>query len=338
MWVGLLTMVNVSAVFAPPDQAHVTCAASPPTPHGSLQKRGFCLPISDNSRNPFPHHGENSSSTQPTRSQTSTEDGNYLEVRRLTRAVNVQDFYSVLGVSSRATLGEIKARFRFLSHAYHPDKFGTDGHRRIAEEEFKRINNAYQILSDPRQRAQFDRSRQTSPPPEYQQSAPPPTPPPRREPPPQPPPQPTTASTPTPAESRGSHWPAFFVVFAIIFFIFWLRPNTRNTSTYTPQPTPRFSEISPDTRLPATASGAVTVPTTTYSQGHVFSVNGYCVRCGWERDFVQRTNRKCVPSPTPVQQANATLPAGHVFNANGYCTRCGWERDFVTRTHRQCVQ
>lgn len=66
------------------------------------------------------------------------------------------DYYAILGVSPTATAAEIKTRFRFLSQAYHPDKFKTDDHRRSAEEEFKRINAAYQVLSDPVKRARFD--------------------------------------------------------------------------------------------------------------------------------------------------------------------------------------
>src|SRR2546430_727739 len=68
------------------------------------------------------------------------------------------DYYSILGVHRTATPAEIKARYRFLSQAYHPDKFGNEAHRQSAEEEFKRINGAYQVLSNPTQRAHYDAS------------------------------------------------------------------------------------------------------------------------------------------------------------------------------------
>lgn len=73
------------------------------------------------------------------------------------------DFYSILGVSRRANVLELKERYRFLSQAYHPDKFATDGHRQVAEEEFKRISEAYRVLSDPAARARYDTAREGEP-------------------------------------------------------------------------------------------------------------------------------------------------------------------------------
>ena len=69
------------------------------------------------------------------------------------------DFYSILGLAQTATTAEIKDHFRFLSHAYHPDKFATEEQRNKAEEQFKKINESYSVLSDPIARARYDASR-----------------------------------------------------------------------------------------------------------------------------------------------------------------------------------
>ncbi|HUY69657.1 MAG TPA: DnaJ C-terminal domain-containing protein [Candidatus Tyrphobacter sp.] len=61
------------------------------------------------------------------------------------------DYYAVLGVAKGASAEEIKKAFRRLAHKYHPDKTGGD------EKKFKEINEAYQILSNPSKRAQYDR-------------------------------------------------------------------------------------------------------------------------------------------------------------------------------------
>jgi molecular chaperone DnaJ len=66
----------------------------------------------------------------------------------------VRDPYDVLGVGRTATQDEIKSAFRKLAAQHHPDKNpGDDG----AQQRFKEINAAYQILSDPQKRAAFDR-------------------------------------------------------------------------------------------------------------------------------------------------------------------------------------
>lgn len=61
------------------------------------------------------------------------------------------DYYEILGVSKSATQEEIKRAYRKLALKYHPDK-GSGGD----EKKFKEINEAYQVLSDPVKRRQYD--------------------------------------------------------------------------------------------------------------------------------------------------------------------------------------
>src|SRR5437867_4458691 len=74
----------------------------------------------------------------------------------------MENYYLVLGVPPNASQEQIKERFRFLAHAYHPDKFATPAHKKHAEEAFKKINDAYQILSNPVRRAEYDRRQSSS--------------------------------------------------------------------------------------------------------------------------------------------------------------------------------
>jgi molecular chaperone DnaJ len=61
-----------------------------------------------------------------------------------------KDYYAILGVPRTATQEEIKKAYRKLAHQYHPDKKGGD------EAKFKEVNEAYQVLSDPKKRANYD--------------------------------------------------------------------------------------------------------------------------------------------------------------------------------------
>ena len=66
-----------------------------------------------------------------------------------------RDYYDVLGVSRDAGAEDLKKAYRKLALKYHPDKNPEDRH--TAEDRFKELNEAYQILSDPERRAQYDR-------------------------------------------------------------------------------------------------------------------------------------------------------------------------------------
>jgi curved DNA-binding protein len=68
-------------------------------------------------------------------------------------AVKFKDYYEVLGVPRTATEEEIKRAFRRLARQYHPD---VAKNKKEAEERFKEINEAYEVLSDPVKRKRYD--------------------------------------------------------------------------------------------------------------------------------------------------------------------------------------
>jgi curved DNA-binding protein len=68
-------------------------------------------------------------------------------------AVQFRDYYDVLGVSRTANEDEIKRAYRKQARKYHPDVNPGD---KSAEDKFKEINEAYEVLSDPNKRKRYD--------------------------------------------------------------------------------------------------------------------------------------------------------------------------------------
>ncbi len=69
-----------------------------------------------------------------------------------------KDYYKVLGVSSGASVDEIKKAYRALAKKYHPD---ANPNNKAAEETFKKVSEAYYVLSDTKKRQEYDQYKQS---------------------------------------------------------------------------------------------------------------------------------------------------------------------------------
>lgn len=70
--------------------------------------------------------------------------------------MNGKDYYRTLGVDRGASTDDIKKAYRKLAHRYHPDK---NPNNKEAEEKFKEVTGAYEVLSNPEKRSQYDSGR-----------------------------------------------------------------------------------------------------------------------------------------------------------------------------------
>ena len=69
-----------------------------------------------------------------------------------------KNYYDILGVDKKASADELKSAYRKLAKKYHPDLYtnASEAEKKNAEEKFKEINHAYDVLSDPQKRAAYD--------------------------------------------------------------------------------------------------------------------------------------------------------------------------------------
>ncbi len=67
--------------------------------------------------------------------------------------VEFKDYYKILGVSRNASEDDIRKAFRRLAREYHPD---VAKDKTKAEDKFKELNEAYEVLSDPEKRKKYD--------------------------------------------------------------------------------------------------------------------------------------------------------------------------------------
>ncbi len=79
------------------------------------------------------------------------------DIEREEKKTKRRDFYKILDLNRDSTTEEIRKSFKKLASQWHPDKnSGTDEMREYAEKMFKDVNEAYNILSDPKKRKIYD--------------------------------------------------------------------------------------------------------------------------------------------------------------------------------------
>ncbi len=72
-----------------------------------------------------------------------------------------RNYYKILGITRKTTKADIKKKYRELAKKYHPD---TNSGSKAAEDKFKIISEAYEVLSNPKKRKEYDRTYRKKPP------------------------------------------------------------------------------------------------------------------------------------------------------------------------------
>ncbi len=137
--------------------------------------------------------------------------------------------YETLEVSEKASPEAIKGAYKYLAQEWHPDHPKNAGRRTQAEERFKALSAAFDVLSDPDKRAIYDRklrearAAQQPPPPPKPPPRPPPAPPPAQAAPPRRPPGTQKMRiTPAPAAREGRSLGSRFRLLLVVAVSLWL--------------------------------------------------------------------------------------------------------------------
>lgn len=121
------------------------------TQDGEARTNG--MPRSRSSNYAADSNGNDKSEIPRSRSTASVSDATPEQIETVRRIRKTKDYYEILGLSKTCSEGEIRKAYRKLSLKVHPDKNNAAG----AEEAFKAVSKAFQVLSDAELRDKYDR-------------------------------------------------------------------------------------------------------------------------------------------------------------------------------------